>query len=165
MTWDQILAMNAPMITVVVGLFVWLRADIKRLEDKMAKEIGDVKAEIKALDLKVSKEIRRLDERWDRNFKRLEEKFDSKLESEIRRLESRWDADIKRLEEKFDSKLTSEIRRLENRWDTDLTRLKEMMEAGFVELEARLRGVETEQARVASLLEGLALTGRLPEPS
>ena len=37
------------------------------------------------------------------------------------------------------------------------------MNARFDAMEARLRGVETEQERVAGLLEGLALTGRLPE--
>lgn len=37
------------------------------------------------------------------------------------------------------------------------------MNTRFDAMEARLRGVETEQARVAGLLEGLALTGRLPE--
>ncbi len=77
MNWEQIIAMNAPVITVVVGLFVWLRNDIKRLEDR---------------------------------FERLEDKID----------------------------------------------------AGFLTVDDRLRQVEHEQARVAGLLEGLALTGKLP---
>jgi len=40
--------------------------------------------------------------------------------------------------------------------------LRTEMNARFDTMEARLRGVETEQARVAGLLEGLALTDRLP---
>ncbi|MCY3796917.1 MAG: hypothetical protein OXG84_03860 [Chloroflexi bacterium] len=41
--------------------------------------------------------------------------------------------------------------------------LRKEMNTRFDAMEARLRGVETEQARVAGLLEGLALTGRLPD--
>ncbi len=98
MTWEQIIAANAPVITVVIGLFVWLRADIRRLEDK--------------------------------------------LEGDIKRLEDKLSGDIRRVEDKLENKL----------------------ETGLLAVEDRLRGVETEQARVAGLLEGLALTGRLPDP-
>ena len=48
MNWEQIIAMNAPAITVMIGLFVWLRHDIakvaegiKRLEDKMDNRLSD----------------------------------------------------------------------------------------------------------------------------
>lgn len=68
--WDQILVM----ICVVAGLFLWLRADIKRLEDKLEGKIV----------------------------------------------------------------------------------------SGFQSMDDRLRKVETEQARMAGLLEGLGLSGKLP---
>ncbi len=47
--------------------------------------------------------------------------------------------------------------------DANDTLLREAMDAGFAAQEQRLRRVEMEQARVAGLLEGLALTGRLPD--
>ena len=114
MNWEQIIAMNAPVITVMIGLFVWLRHDIAKV----------------ASDLK-----------------HLEGKFDS----EIKRLEDKFDSDLKRLEDRFEAKLESEIRRLEDK-----------MDAGFLAMDERLRQVEHEQARMAGLLEGLALTGKLP---
>ena len=153
MTLEQIIAFNAPVIAVVIGLFAWLRADIKSLEDKMVANHTDLQKQIKALEEKTAADLRRLAER-----------FDSKLEGEIRRLENKWDLEFKQLAERFESKLESEIRRLEDKWDAEFKQLEEKMEAGFSSVELRLRGVETEQARVAGLLEGLALTGRLPEP-
>ncbi len=103
MNWEQIIAMNAPVITVMIGLFVWLRHDIAKVA---------------------------------RDLNRLEDKFTS---------------DLKRLEDRFEAKLESEIRRLEDK-----------MDAGFLAMDERLRQVEHEQARMAGLLEGLALTGKLP---
>ena len=72
--WEQVLIIIGTNITVVAGIFFWLRADIKRLEDK-----------------------------------------------------------------------------LEGKIDT-----------GFQSMDDRLRKVETEQARMAGLLEGLGLAGKLP---
>ena len=43
--------------------------------------------------------------------------------------------------------------------------LRDDMNAGFAAQEQRLRRVEMEQARVAGLLEGMALTGKLPDAS
>ncbi len=74
MGWEQIAVVIGTIITVVAGQFMWLRSDIKRLEDKM--------------------------------------------------------------EEKIDN--------------------------GFGAIDDRLRKVETEQARMAGLLEGLGLAGKLP---
>jgi hypothetical protein len=45
---------------------------------------------------------------------------------------------------------------------TDIKRLEDKMAEGFEALEERLRKVETEQARVAGLLEGLGFAGNLP---
>ncbi len=74
MGWEQVLIIIGTNITVVAGIFFWLRADIKRLEDK----------------------------------------------------------------------------------------LEGKMDKGFGDLDHRLRKVETEQARMAGLLEGLGLAGKLP---
>ena len=45
---------------------------------------------------------------------------------------------------------------------TDIKRLEDKMDDGFQALGQRLRKVETEQARAASLLEGLGFAGKLP---
>ncbi len=66
MNWEQIIAMNAPVITVVVDLFVWLRNDIKRLEDRFEGKLGS--------------NIKRLEDRLERvedRFERLEDKIDA----------------------------------------------------------------------------------------
>lgn len=104
MNWEQIIAMNAPSIIVMIGLLIlWLRADI------------------------------------------------TKVANDLNRLEDKFTSDLKRLEDRFEAKLESEIRRLEDK-----------MDAGFLAMDERLRQVEHEQARMAGLLEGLALTGKLP---
>lgn len=74
MGWEQIAVVIGTIITVVAGQFMWLRSDIKRLEDKMEMKIDN----------------------------------------------------------------------------------------GFGAMDDRLRQVETEQARMAGLLEGLGLAGKLP---
>ena len=67
--------------------------------------------------------------------------------------------DNKRLEDKMDGNIT----KLRNDMTKQSEQLREEMNDRFDAMESRLRGVETEQARVAGLLEGLALKGRLPE--
>ena len=67
--------------------------------------------------------------------------------------------DNKRLEDKMDGNIT----KLRNDMTKQSEKLRKAMNAGFAAMESRPRGVETEQARVAGLLEGLALKGRLPE--
>ena len=44
----------------------------------------------------------------------------------------------------------------------DIKRLEDKVDAGFQAVDDRLRIVETEQARMAGLLEGLGLSGKLP---
>jgi len=140
MNWEQILAMNAPVITVMIGLFVWLRTDIKHLRDEVKSDM-----------------------------KRLEDRLEAKLESDIGRLEDRVSSDIGRLEAKLESdikhledRVSSDMRRFEAAFKSDIERLEDKMDAGFLTVDDRLRQVEHEQARMAGLLEGLALTGRLP---
>ena len=45
---------------------------------------------------------------------------------------------------------------------TDIKRLEDKMDKGFQSVDDRLRKVETEQARMAGLLEGFGLSGKLP---
>ncbi|MDE2776048.1 MAG: hypothetical protein OXI77_08925 [Chloroflexota bacterium] len=45
---------------------------------------------------------------------------------------------------------------------SDIKRLEDKMDDGFRSVDDRLRKVETEQARMAGLLEGLGLSGKLP---
>ena len=45
---------------------------------------------------------------------------------------------------------------------SDIKRLEDKMDDGFQAMDERLRKVETEQARVAGLLEGLGFAGNLP---
>ena len=78
--------------------------------------------------------------------------------------------DNKRLEDKLSweiSQLRDDMNKQNEQLRDDMTKrdeqLRDEMNARFDSMEGRLRGVETEQARVAGLLEGLALTGRLPE--
>ena len=47
----------------------------------------------------------------------------------------------------------------------DIKRLEDKMDEGFQSLDDRLRKVETEQARMAGLLEGLGVAGKLPAES
>ncbi|MCY4063981.1 MAG: hypothetical protein OXG53_16540 [Chloroflexi bacterium] len=62
--------------------------------------------------------------------------------------------------------LRHDMTRQDERLRHDMTRqdeqLRHDMNTRFDAVEARLRGVETEQARLVGLLEGLALTDRLP---
>ena len=44
----------------------------------------------------------------------------------------------------------------------DIKRVEDKMDDGFQSLDNRLRTVETEQARMAGLLEGMGLSGELP---
>ena len=44
----------------------------------------------------------------------------------------------------------------------DIKRLEDKVDEGFQALDDRLRHVETEQARMAGLLEGMGLAGKLP---
>ena len=57
MNWEQIIAMNAPVITVMIGLLIlWLRGDIT----------------------KVANDLNRLEDKFDRDLKRLEDKMDNR---------------------------------------------------------------------------------------
>lgn len=58
MNWEQIIAMNAPSIIVMIGLLIlWLRADIT----------------------KVARDLNRLEDKFDRDLNRLEDKMDTRL--------------------------------------------------------------------------------------
>ena len=65
-----------------------------------------------------------------------------------------------------DDQLRNEMSRQDEQLRNEMTKQNEQlrndMNTRFDAMEARLRGVETEQARLVGLLEGLALTDRLP---
>lgn len=63
----------------------------------------------------------------------------------------------------LEDKMGGNITKLRNDMTKQSEQLRKEMNARFDVMESRLRGVETEQARVAGLLEGLALKSRLPE--
>ncbi|MDE2635771.1 MAG: hypothetical protein OXI30_05350 [Chloroflexota bacterium] len=65
--------------------------------------------------------------------------------------------------EQLRREMATQNEQLRSDMTTQNEQLRKEMNTRFDAMEARLRGVETEQARVAGLLEGLALTGRLPD--
>ena len=83
---------------------------------------------------------------------------DKKLRDDMSEMDKRLVGELKRVDERQSKAIESVKEELKG----DNMRLEEKMDAGFLAMEGRLRGVETEQARVAGLLEGLALTSRLP---
>ena len=98
--------------------------------------------------------------------KRLEDKMDTKirqLRNDMTSQNEQLRNDMTSQNERLRNDMTSQNERLRNDMTSQNERLREEMNARFDAMEARLRGVETEQARVAGLLEGLALTSRLPE--
>ncbi len=98
--------------------------------------------------------------------KRLEDKMDRKitqLRNDMTDQNERLRNDMAGQNERLRNDMTSQNEQLRKDMTSQNERLREEMNARFDAMEARLRGVETEQARVAGLLEGLALTSRLPE--
>ena len=69
--------------------------------------------------------------------------------------------DIKQLR----NDMNNNDKQLRNDMNNNDNQLRDDMNAGFAAQEHRLRRVEMEQARVAGLLEGMALTGKLPDAS
>ena len=135
MNWEQVLANIVPVITFVGGMIYWLRTDMNKMEGRLSGRLDDLETEMKELKAALASEVRRLDER---------------ITTESQRNQN----------------LTiAESRRQDELREAEMEKLREEMREGFIALEDRMRGVETEQARVAGLLEGLALTGRLPDPS
>lgn len=92
------------------------------------------------------------------------------LRQDNKRLEDKLGGQITQLRNDMNTQnqqLRDEMRSQNQQLRDDMNRqnkqLREEMNTRFDSMEGRLRGVETEQARVAGLLEGLALTGRLPD--
>lgn len=86
--------------------------------------------------------------------KRLEDKIDGEY-TQLRN-------DMTKQDEQLRNDMTKQIEQLRNDMTRQDERLRHDMNTRFDAVEARLRGVETEQARLVGLLEGLALTDRLP---
>lgn len=51
MGWEQIFVIIGTIITVVAGLFLWLRADIKRLEDKVDSGFRSVDNRLRKVEM------------------------------------------------------------------------------------------------------------------
>ncbi len=83
-----------------------------------------------------------------------------RLDGEIKQLRT----DMTTQNEQLRKDVTEQNAQLRKEMAEQNGQLRNEMNTRFDATEARLRGVETNQARVAGLLEGLALTGRLPEP-
>ncbi|MCY3716490.1 MAG: hypothetical protein OXG92_08510 [Chloroflexi bacterium] len=81
------------------------------------------------------------------------------LKNDIKQLRDDMNANDKRLRDDMDDK----INQLRDEMNANDKLLRDDMNAGFAAQEQRLRRVEMEQARMAGLLEGMALTGRLPD--
>ena len=78
----------------------------------------------------------------------------------LRQDNRRLDGEIKLLR----TDMTTQNEQMRTDMAKQYEQLRGEMNTRFDAMETRLRGVETNQARVAGLLEGLALTSRLPEP-
>ncbi len=137
MDWANVLENALPVFTICGVFFLWLRQDNKRLEDKMDTKIRQLRNDMTSQNEQLRNDMTGQNERL-RN-------------------------DMTSQNERLRNDMTSQNERLRNDMTSQNERLREEMNARFDAMEARLRGVETEQARVAGLLEGLALTSRLPE--
>ncbi|MYE77956.1 MAG: hypothetical protein F4243_02970 [Chloroflexi bacterium] len=92
------------------------------------------------------------------------------LKNDIKQLRDDMNANDKRLRDDMDDKINQlrddmdyKINQLRDVINANDKLLRDDMNAGFAAQEQRLRRVEMEQARMAGLLEGMALTGRLPD--
>jgi len=98
--------------------------------------------------------------------KRLEDKIEgqiTQLRNEMIKQDDQLRNDMTAQNEQLRKEMASQNEQLRKEMTSQNEQLRKEMNDRFDAMEARLRGVETEQARVAGLLEGLALTGRLPE--
>ncbi|MDE2777098.1 MAG: hypothetical protein OXI77_14300 [Chloroflexota bacterium] len=98
--------------------------------------------------------------------KRLEDKIEgqiTQLRNEMIKQDDQLRNDMTAQNEQLRKEMASQNDQLRKEMTSQNEQLRKEMNDRFDAMEARLRGVETEQARVAGLLEGLALTGRLPE--
>ena len=98
--------------------------------------------------------------------KRLEDNMDRKF-TQLRHDMTTQDEQLRKemttQNEQLRRDMTTQNEQLRNEMNAQNEQLRNEMNTRFDAMEARLRGVETEQARVAGLLEGLALTSRLPD--
>ncbi|MCY3833018.1 MAG: hypothetical protein OXG85_08365 [Chloroflexi bacterium] len=97
--------------------------------------------------------------------KRLEDKMDGKitqLRNDMTSQNEQLRNDMTSQNEQLRNDMTRQNEQLRNDMTSQNEQLRKDMNTRFDAVEARLRGVETEQARLVGLLEGLALTDRLP---
>ena len=125
MDWANVLENALPVFTICGVFFLWLRQDNKRLEDKIDREIKQLRIDMTTQNEQLRKDMATQNEQLRRD-------------------------------------MTNSDEQLRKDMTTQNEQLRSDMNTGFDAVEARLRGVETEQARLVGLLEGLALTDRLP---
>ena len=136
-------ALFVALATLQIGLFVWLRADMRRLEMRFERGGERLRADLAGLDERLRAEIAGSDKH---------------LRAEMAGLEERLRAEIAGSEEH----LRAEIAGLESRTNERFERLEARMDGRFERLEARMAAMEHGQAKLEGLLEGLreAIAGR-----
>jgi len=137
MDWANVLENALPIFTICGVFFLWLRQDNKRLEDKIEGQITQLRNEMINQD--------------------------DQLRNEMTTQNEQLRNEMTTQNEQLRKEMNSQNEQLRKEMTSQNEQLRKEMNDRFDAMEARLRGVETEQARVAGLLEGLALTGRLPE--
>ena len=123
-----------PIVTIasVFGAFLWLRHDIKNLRN-------ETRSDMRPLRTDMQDDMQQLRADMQREMQQ--------LRSDVRDDMQQFRSDIQRDMQQFRTDIQDDTRRLEQKVDG---------------LDSRLRAVESEQSRVAGLLEGLALAGTLP---
>ena len=137
MDWTNVLENALPIFTICGAFFLWLRQDNKRLEDKLGGEISQLRNDVN--------------------------KQNQQLRDDMNQQNQQLRDDMNQQNQQLRDDMNRQIGQLRDDMHRQNEQLRDEMNARFDSMEGRLRGVETEQARVAGLLEGLALTGRLPD--
>ena len=137
MDWANVLENALPVFTICGAFFLWLRQDNKRLEDKLGGQITQLRNEMN--------------------------KQNEQLRDDMRSQNQQLRDEMNKQNEQLRNEMNKQNEQLRNEMNSQNQQLREEINARFDSMEGRLRGVETEQARVAGLLEGLALTSRLPD--
>lgn len=137
MDWANVLENALPIFTICGAFFLWLRQDNKRLDDKLGGQITQLRNDMNTQNQQLRDDMR----------------------SQNQQLRNDVNGQIGQLR----NDVNRQIGQLRDDTNNQHRQLRDEMNARFDSIEGRLRGVETEQARVAGLLEGLALTGRLPD--
>ena len=136
MDWANLLENALPVFTICGVFFLWLRQDNKRLEDNIDGEFTQLRNDMTSQN--------------------------GQLRNDMTSQNGQLRNDMNKQIEQLRNDMTRQDERLRHDMTRQDQQLRHDMNTRFDAVEARLRGVETEQARLVGLLEGLALTDRLP---